>query len=407
MTSSMRVMHLGKFYPPAPGGIESLVRDLAIAQSDHGMDVSAQVFHHEPGHQTTSENDNGVRVVRHARTAGFAKLDYSSNLIDQIRYSKADILHLHVPNPSMILALLKVGHKFLDQTPIVVTYHSDIVRQKLRAAVFRPFENRLYSYVSAICPTSPMYANGSRFLRNNRTLIRPVPLGLNLDRFLNPTPEDLRKSVELKASAQGPIWLACGRLVYYKGFLTAIRALARTRSGGELWIIGTGSDLGALKTEVEKLNLTDRVKFLGQVPSTVPYYHASDAFWFPSNARSEAFGLVQVEAMASGCPIINTSIPNSGVAWVSQNDLTGFTVPVDDPDALAQAADRIANEPLTRERFAINARRRAFEQFDIRVMARRNAQVYDVVLGRSSSEPSMEPQKLEKVVHSNFLPVSG
>ena len=95
------------------------------------------------------------------------------------------------------------------------------------------------------------------------------------------------------------------------------------------------------------------------------------------------------------------------MAWVSQNDLTGFTVPVDDPDALAQAADRIANEPLTRERFAINARRRAFEQFDIRVMARRNAQVYDVVLGRSSSEPSMEPQKLEKVVHSNFLPVSG
>jgi rhamnosyl/mannosyltransferase len=162
-----------------------------------------------------------------------------------------------------------------------------------------------------------------------------------------------------------------------------------------------------LKTEVEKLNLTDRVKFLGQVPSTVPYYHAADAFWFPSNARSEAFGLVQVEAMASGCPIINTSIPNSGVAWVSQNDLTGLTVPVDDPDALAQAADQIASEPLTRERFAINARRRAIEQFDIRVMARRNAQVYDVVLGRSSAEPSTELDRLEKVLPSSYVTVSG
>jgi glycosyltransferase involved in cell wall biosynthesis len=95
------------------------------------------------------------------------------------------------------------------------------------------------------------------------------------------------------------------------------------------------------------------------------------------------------------------------VAWVSQNDLTGFTVPVDDPDALAQAADQIASEPLTRERFAINARRRAIEQFDIRVMARRNAQVYDVVLGRSSAEPSTELDRLEKVLPSSYVTVSG
>lgn len=407
MANPLRVVHLGKFYPPAPGGIESLVRDLAITQSEHGMDVSAHVFQHEFGHETTFENDHGVAVVRHARTAGFAKLDYSANLIDRIRFSKADILHLHVPNPSMILALLKVGHKFLAQTPIVVTYHSDIIRQKLRAAVFRPFENHLYRYVAAVCPTSPMYANGSRFLRNHRNLVRPVPLGLNLDRFLNPSSVDIIKSQELREQAQGPIWLACGRLVYYKGFMTAIRALARTRSGGVLWIIGTGPDHGALKNEVEKLNLTDRVKFLGQVPSTVPYYHAADAFWFPSNARSEAFGLVQVEAMASGCPVINTNIPHSGVAWVSQDENTGLTVPVGDMDALASAADRISNDPCLRARLATNARRRAVEQFDIRVMVRRNANVYESILGRSSAETSIDPEMIVNAIPPKYLSVSG
>ena len=406
MTSSLRVVHLGKYYPPAPGGIESLVRDLAIAQSNQGMDVSAQVFHHEPISVTTSENDQGVEVVRHARTAGFARLDYSTHLIDQIRHSKPDILHLHVPNPSMILALLKIGHKFLDQTPVIVTYHSDIIRQILRAAAFRPFENRLYRYVSAVCPTSPMYANGSRFLRNNRRLLRPVPLGLNLDRFLNPSTEEILQSHELKQQSNGPIWLACGRLVYYKGFLTAIRALNRTRSKGELWIIGTGPDEGSLRHEVEKLKLTERVKFLGHVPSTVPYYHAAEAFWFPSNARSEAFGLAQVEAMASGCPVINTDIPNSGVSWVSQDQITGLTVPVGDVDALANAADRLASEPDLRARFSANARRRATEQFDIRVMARRNASVYDSILGRSVQESADGQNLIGVSIPSKYVSVS-
>ncbi len=392
MTKPLSVLHLGKYYPPAPGGIESLVRDLAVGQVEHGDRVSVHVFHHENHRQHTMENDRGVEVVRHARTAGFAKLDYASSLIEQIRESTADILHLHVPNPSMILALLKAGQKVLDRIPIVVTYHSDIVRQKLRAAFFRPFENQLYRSVSAICPTSPMYASGSTFLRKYRPLLKPVPLGLNIDRFLSPQESDLEKAKDLRASASGPVWLACGRLVYYKGFLTAIRALARTRSGGELWIIGTGPDLGVLKSEVDKLNLNHRVKFLGQVASTVPYYHAADAFWLSSNARSEAFGLVQVEAMASGCPVINTNIPYSGVPWVSHHEITGLTVPVDDFESLAMAADRLAADLELRSRLATQARRRAIEQFDIRVMVRRNASVYANILNGSylGSEPVMD-----------------
>src|SRR6185312_14207757 len=105
------------------------------------------------------------------------------------------------------------------------------------------------------------------------------------------------------------------------------------------------------------------------------------AFWFPSNARSEAFGLVQVEAMAAGCPVINTAIPHSGVAWVSRHDREGLTVAVDDPAALAEAAGRIASEPGLRDRLSAAARDRARVEFDHRVMARRSLEVYRAVLG--------------------------
>ena len=393
MLNPLRVMHLGKYYPPAPGGIESLVRDLAVTQAGLGLDVSVHVFHHDTRiRQTAVEDDQGVEVVRHSRRAGFAKLDYASDLIDQIRATRADVIHLHVPNPSMILALLNAP-QVMKNVPIVVTYHSDIIRQRLRSALFRPLERRLYRYVDAICPTSPMYANGSRFLKPYRGLIRPVPMGLRLDKYLSPSAQDRQMAERLRQLVQGPVWLACGRLVYYKGFQTAIEALSLTRSGGELWVIGTGPDKARLQAAADRLGLGRRVKFLGHVPSTVPYYHAADAFWFPSNARSEAFGLAQVEAMASGCPVINTYIPDSGVSWVSQHGLTGLTVPVGDAQALAGAADQLATDEALRLRLGQAAQRRAKDQFEISVMARRHNRIYHDVLGRTLA--GLEPEYVE------------
>jgi rhamnosyl/mannosyltransferase len=138
-----------------------------------------------------------------------------------------------------------------------------------------------------------------------------------------------------------------------------------------------------LRAETETLGLTDRVVFLGNLPhymDLIPYYLAADAFWFPSNARSEAFGLVQVEAMACGCPVVNAAIPHSGVAWVSPHEETGLTVSVDDPIALADAANRLLTEPGLRDRLSIAARERAINEFDHRVMARRSMAIYEDVL---------------------------
>ena len=134
-----------------------------------------------------------------------------------------------------------------------------------------------------------------------------------------------------------------------------------------------------LQAEAKRLGVDDRVDFLGNLPhylDVVPYYLAADAFWFPSNARSEAFGLVQVEAMASGCPVINTQIPHSGVPWVSRHEETGLTVAVNDPVALAAAARRLLTETGLRPRLAEAARRRAAAEFDHRIMAERSLEMY-------------------------------
>jgi rhamnosyl/mannosyltransferase len=376
----LRVCHLGKYYPPAPGGIESHVRSLATAQADLGLDVSVLCVNHEPG-PTTHDRDSGVSITRLGRAAKASKMDYCPDLVPALRKVEADILHLHVPNPTMIMALLRAR----PTAPVVVTYHSDIIRQKVLGALFRPLERLAYRRVRAILPTSPGYAEGSSFLRPYKDRIRVLPHGIELEEYLDPSDADLAEADRIRSAYPGPLWLGCGRLVYYKGFVNGVRAL--TRVSGTFLIVGDGPEREALEAEARRVGVADRLAFAGKVPRLAPYYLAAEAFWFPSNARSEAFGLVQVEAMASGCPVINTSIPHSGVSWVSPHGESGLTVPVDDPVALAEAANRLVSEPGLRDRLSEGARRRAREEFDHRVMARRSLDIYRDVLDGAIGGP--------------------
>ena len=147
---------------------------------------------------------------------------------------------------------------------------------------------------------------------------------------------------------------------------------------GRLLVVGDGPLQAELRRLAETVAVSDRIIWRGRLDDRdlIAAYHAAAALWFPSNARSEAFGLVQVEAMASGCPVINAAIPASGVAWVSRHEETGLTVPVDDAAALARAANRLLTEPGLRERLAAGARERAVREFDHRLMARRSLDLY-------------------------------
>jgi rhamnosyl/mannosyltransferase len=373
----LRICHLGKYYPPAPGGMEAHVQTLARAQAALGARVQVICANHQSG-PTRVERDGRVTVVRCRRWASAAKIDFCPDLCHHLASCKADILHVHVPNPGVILATLWAW----PRAPMVVTYQSDHVRQRIRGALFRPLERRFYRGVRVILATSPYYLAGSHFLQAHASKVVIFPMGIDSRPFSEPSVGDRQEANRIRQRYRGPLWLTCGRLTYYKGLIHAVRALSKLP--GTLLIIGDGPERGRLEAEVARLDLRDRVVFLGTVPRVVPYYHAAFAFLFPSNARSEAFGLVQLEAMASGCPVINTAIPHSGVAWVSRHLETGLTVPMNDAAALAAAARRLLADCNLRDRLAAAARLRVVQEFDHRVMAERSLAIYRNIL---SGEP--------------------
>ncbi len=391
----LRAWHLGKYYPPAAGGMETHLRTLARAQAALGVEVSVLCLNHAAagGEDVTwralartpnsEERDGRVRVVRLGRVASLAKLDLAPGLtgaLGRLRREPPDVVHLHVPNPAMLLGLWFAR----VEAPLVVTWHSDAVAQPFRAALLAPFEQAVLRRARRILCTSPAYAGGSWALARHQDKLAVLPFGIDLAPFLRPSTATLAEAERLLRELGSPLWLAVGRLVYYKGLASALEALAHVP--GKLLVIGNGPHEAELRRRAAALGVASRVAFLPYASGDLlcGAYRAATALWFPSNARSEAFGLVQVEAMASGCPVLNTDIPNSGVPWVSRDGESGLTVPVGDADALARAAQRLLEEPGLRERLGEGGRARAAAEFGDALMARRSLELYGEVLRREA-----------------------
>jgi rhamnosyl/mannosyltransferase len=354
-----------------------MVRSLAYAQARLGYSVRVICMDHERGFTTRVERDGPIEVIRVRRARSVAKFDHCPDLPRVVRDAGGDLIHLHTPNPSMIVGLLLSG----DRRPLVVSHHSDVIKQRIRRILFSPVERRCYDRARLVLAMSPPYAAGSALLEHYSDRLAVLPIGLELAPFLEPSADVVEHAALLRERHPGPIWFSCGRLVYYKGLETAIQALRAVP--GTLLIAGDGPARPGLERLAARHGLGTRVRFLGKVvrdDDIAACYLAATAFWFPSNARSEAYGLVQVEAMASGCPVINTAIPRSGVAWVSRHEETGLTVPVNDPTAFAAAALRILDEPGLRDRLASGARERAINEFHCESMGRRSHEFYLRVL---------------------------
>jgi rhamnosyl/mannosyltransferase len=221
--------------------------------------------------------------------------------------------------------------------------------------------------------------------------VRSLPLGLDLSSFTSPSQEALEWERRLRPHDGAPLWLVVGRLVYYKGLPTALDALARLP--GRLLVIGSGPLERQLRATAASLGVADRIQWVPYAENEmlVGAYRAATALWFPSNARSEGFGLVQVEAMASGCPVINTAIEGSGVPWVSRDGESGFTVAVDDPGSFAAAARRLLDDADLARRLRDGAVARARREFDRDVMVRRSMRLYDEAIHGSRSARRRSP----------------
>jgi glycosyltransferase involved in cell wall biosynthesis len=372
----LRVLQVGKFYPPHMGGIETHVESLCKSLRDR-VDVEVAVANDT--WRTTHEVVGRIKVTRVGTLAQMISAPICPGLVRRIRRSRADVVHMHLPNPPAVLALIASGYK----GSVVLTYHSDVVRQKMLGALFQPILKRALKR-STIIATSERYIETSPVLSAHRDRCRVIPYGISLDRF-NKCEPGLVASVRAQFGPR--IVLAVGRLVYYKGFNVLVRAMRDVDA--TLVLVGDGPLRSQLQRDAQAAGVGNRVVFLGEIQNhrIAPFFHAADLFVLPSVARSEAFGIVQLEAMACGTPVINTDLP-SGVPTVSLDGVTGITVPPADSQSLAAAINRVLNDPTLRAAYGQAARRRVKAEFTVERMGAQVVQLYRDVLACEHSARS-------------------
>lgn len=383
----MRILHLGKFHPPAVGGIELFVRDLAVAQRARGDTPLLLVHHHRPWHRTCEETVDGLPVVR---VATFGQLAYAPlapslpwHLLRLVRSFAPDLVHIHMPNTSGFAGLL-----LSSRLPVLLHWHSDVVASRIDTKLallypaYRLLEKRLLARADAIIATSQPYLEASKALAAYRGKCVVVPLGIDPDRLQRPAPE--RTAAVRHGYGARPLVVALGRFAYYKGFTHLIRAAALLPEASVV-IIGDGPERPAAVRLVAELGLGDRVFLPGRLPDAAAHEHlaACDLFCLPSVERTEAFGLSLLEAMAFGKPLVTTAIEGTGMSWVNQAGETGQIVAPADPVALAAAIRSLLADQSCLADYGRRAQERLTRNFHIAAVAAEIDAIYAATLARA------------------------
>ena len=368
----MRVLHIGKYYAPQRGGIERHVQDLAEWQVRNGIDTDVLV--HQPRGRWRNAHDvvNGVAVQRAGCFAAPLYTPLSPALpwllARALANSRPDLLHLHLPNPSCLAVLASQRARAL---PWIVHWHADLsgdlpsTALRLAYRAYRPVEQSILARAHAIIATSRAYLDASTALSAWRSKAHVVALGIGDDAASRAAPP------AWPGDADAPRFLAVGRLSHYKGFDVLLDALARIPRA-RLLLIGDGECADALRAQVQRLDLGTRVSLLhGTDDDTLrAAYAEADAFVLPSIDRSEAFGLVLLEAMRAGLPVIASAVRGSGIGHVVADGHSGLLVPPGDVNALADAMSRIAASTELRLSLGSAGRARWRDEFTLERSAR-------------------------------------
>jgi rhamnosyl/mannosyltransferase len=345
----MKILQVNKHYAPWVGGIETVVQDIAEGLKGHQMRVL--VSQTETGKDTEKEIVNGVEVYRARMLCKIQSMPVSFDFLKLFKELSADsdIIIIHHPFPLAFLAAVLYG----KDKKIIVWYHSDIVRQKILNFFVQPIIKKVLKQSSKIFVLGENIVKYSRLLEPFKNKCVVVPFGIDLSRFNNP--KDLEEAQLIKNKYSQRIILTVGRLVYYKGFQILIDAMSGVDA--KLIIIGDGPLREELQTQIAQENLQNNIEIIPYVKSLVPFMQASVFFVLPSVARSEAFGIVQLEAMACGKPVINTAL-QSAVPEVSQNGLTGITVDPSNSKVLKEAINTLLNNKELLNRYGLAAKER-------------------------------------------------
>lgn len=257
-----------------------------------------------------------------------------------VRYLKEhareyDLIHIHHPDPMAALALRLSGYK----GRVIVHWHSDIVSRRLLLWLYLPLQNWMLRRAGKIAGTTPVYVRESPHLRKYQDKCTYVPIGIH------PVPIDEGKVQQMRRSFLAKYHLlSVGRLVPYKGYEYLIEAMRLLPDDYELQIVGEGPLRRKLEMMVQDYHLEHRVSLSGYLPEGEEFntlFGSCDLFVLPSVMKTEAFGIVQIEAMSCGKPVVSTRIPGSGVSWVNQDGVSGLNVPPRDARALADAIKEV------------------------------------------------------------------
>jgi glycosyltransferase involved in cell wall biosynthesis len=392
----MRVLHIGKFYPPHPGGIERTSADLCSGLAARAIQT-AMLAHAEPGSWRTTKaivDDVDLTLTACPGQLLYAPVSptFGYRLKKTIARFKPDILHLHVPNTSAFAVLMPSPAK---KIPWVVHWHADIPLDSQRVSLrwayklYRPWEQTLLRRADAVIATSDAYRDSSSALAPWRDKTHVIPLGIG------DAPTSSPNRIQWPACALR--LLAVGRLSYFKGFDVLLRALARVPDAG-LVLIGDGECAGDLRRLAGELNIESRVNFVGRLDMSADdqatlasAYAEADVFCLPSTERAESFGIVLLEAMRASLPTIASAVPGSGVTFVVRDGQTGLLVPPGLVIALANAIERLRDDATLRTHLGAAGRQRYVDEFTLPTYVDRTIALYREVLERTSHRAGAMP----------------
>ena len=365
----MKILHVYKdFDPPIRGGIEGHMAMLCRYQRQWG-EVEALTC--SRSWRTRIVERDGTRVTEVGEWGRLQNAPVSPGFPLRLRRAKADVVVVHMPNPTAEVACLLLP----PRGKIVVRYHSDVVRQAAAMRLYGPVQMQFMRRAAMILPTSEPYLDTSPVLQRFREKCRVVPLGIEAERFNH---ADEAAVAELRRRYGHPFVFFCGRHRYYKGLEHLVRAANEIKA--PVVIAGDGPEtprLKALSSECGAL-----VSFPGPLSheDLVAHLHACAVFVFPSIARSEAFGLSILEAHAAGTPVVATRL-GSGVEYANLHNQTGLNVAPGNPEALADAVNALLSNEERRERLGAYARDRVIKKFRAETIARAEFDCYQEACG--------------------------
>ena len=376
----MKVLQLGKFYP-IRGGVEKVMWDLTEGLSAagvtcdmfcawfrrDGIDERDKALHQGGG--IFRFNEYGRVICVPAWTKKAATM-IAPAMVGWVRKHTAeyDIIHVHHPDPMAALALRLSGYK----GKVVLHWHSDIVSQRFFLALYKPLQTWLIRRADRILGTTPVYVASSPYLKEVQGKCGYVPIGID------PIPFDAAHAEAIRTRHSGKTLLfSLGRLVPYKGFSYLIDAMSLLPERFHLILGGKGPLKEALEAQIRKKDLQHRVNLLtGYIPDETVYalFGAADIFVLPSVMKTEAFGIVQIEAMSCGTPVVATRIPESGVSWVNKEGVSGRNAAPEDARSLA---DAILAVEAQKENYAEGAARRFRECFSKEIIINKIISEYE------------------------------